>query len=143
MTPKKILVLCTANSCRSQIAHGYLNFFGGNNVEVYSAGVRADGVNPRAVATMQEDGVDISRYTSNHVDEYKDMEFDFVITVCDGAKETCPYVPAKIRILHHDFPDPATAKGTEQQIMDQFRMTRDLIRRYTRDFIREYVNVSS
>jgi arsenate reductase (thioredoxin) len=143
MTKKKILVLCTANSCRSQIAHGYLNFFGGNNVEVCSAGVQADGVNPRAVAVMKEDGVDISKHTSNHVDEYKNIEFDFVITVCDNAKESCPYVPAKIKILHHDFPDPAIAKGTEQQIMDQFRMTRDMIRRYTRDFIKEYVNVSS
>ena len=143
MTKKKILVLCTANSCRSQIAHGYLNSFGGNNVEVYSAGVRSDGVNPRAVAIMKEDGVDISHHTSNHVDEYKDIEFDFVITVCNNAKESCPYVPAKVKILDHDFPDPATATGPEEHIMEQFRLVRDLIRRYTRNFIKEYINVSS
>lgn len=143
MTKKKILVLCTANSCRSQIAHGYLSYFGGDNVEVLSAGVDKRGVNPKAVEVMKEDGVDISHHTSNHVDEYANQEFDFVITVCEDAKEACPYVPAKTANLHHDFPDPAKATGSDQQIMDQFRMVRDLIRRYTRDFIKDYVNVSS
>lgn len=143
MTKKKILVLCTANSCRSQIAHGYLSYFGGENVEVFSAGVDKQGVNPRAVAVMKEDGVDISHHTSNHVDEYKDQEFDFVITVCESAKESCPYIPGRSGNFHHDFPDPTTATGSEQQVMDQFRMVRDLIRRYTRDFIKDYINVSS
>jgi arsenate reductase (thioredoxin) len=140
---KTILVLCTANSCRSQIAHGYLNFFGGDNVDVYSAGVRTDGVNQTAIAVMKEDGVDISKHTSNHVDEYKDKEFEFVLTVCDNAKETCPYIPSKIKSFHYDFPDPAKAKGSEEDVLNQFRMVRDMIRKYTRDFIKDYVNVSS
>src|SRR6188768_590819 len=117
MTRKKILVLCTGNSCRSQIAHGYLQYLGKDKVDVYSAGIETHGVNPRAIATMKEDGIDISKHTSNNVNEYIDMDFDYVITVCDNAKENCPYFPAKIKILHQDFPDPAKAKGTEEEIM--------------------------
>lgn len=133
---KKIIVLCTANSCRSQIAHGYLNHFGGNKVEVYSAGVEAHGVNPGAIQTMKEDGIDISNHTSNHVDEYLDKKFDYVITVCENAKETCPYIPATIKNLHQDFPDPAKAKGTEEEIRKQFRHTRDLIKKYIHNFVK-------
>jgi arsenate reductase (thioredoxin) len=80
---KKILVLCTGNSCRSQIADGYLRHFADNKADVYSAGVETHGVNPKAIATMQEDGIDISKHTSNNFDEYYDIDFDFVITVCD------------------------------------------------------------
>ena len=137
---KKIIVLCTANSCRSQIAHGYLNYFGGNKVEVYSAGVEAHGVNPGAIQTMKEDGIDISHHTSNHVDEYVNQKFDYVITVCENAKETCPYLPAKIKNLHHDFPDPAKAKGTDEEVRKQFRYTRDLIKSYIRDFVKSELN---
>jgi arsenate reductase (thioredoxin) len=140
---KKVLVLCTANSCRSQIAHGYLNYFGNKELDVYSAGVDTQGVNPRAIAVMKEDGVDISHHTSNHVNEYTNVEFDFVITVCDNARENCPYFPARIKNLHYDFPDPAQAKGSEEEIMNQFRMVRDMIRKYTREFIQSYVGVSS
>jgi arsenate reductase (thioredoxin) len=140
---KKILVLCTGNSCRSQIAHGYLTHFAKQALEVYSAGIETHGVNPRAIAIMKEDGVDISHHTSNNVNEYTDMDFDFVLTVCDNAKENCPYFPAKVKTFHYDFPDPAKAKGTEEQIMAQFRNTRDLIRRYIRDFVKDYVNVTS
>ena len=90
---KKVLVLCTGNSCRSQIAEGYLRHFVGDKAEVYSAGVETHGVNPRAIATMKEDGIDISKHTSNNIDEYFDIDFDFVITVCDNAKERCPFFP--------------------------------------------------
>ena len=83
---KKILVLCTGNSCRSQIAHGYLKKFAGDKAEIFSAGVETHGVNPKAIATMQEDGIDISMHTSNNVNEYRDIDFDYVITVCDHAK---------------------------------------------------------
>ena len=138
-----MLVLCTGNSCRSQIAHGYLNHFAGNALEVYSAGIETHGVNPRAIAVMKEDGVDISKHTSNNVNEYTNKEFDFVLTVCDNAKENCPYFPAIVKTFHYDFPDPAKAKGTEEQIMTEFRKTRDLIRRYVRDFVKDYVNISS
>lgn len=140
---KKILVLCTGNSCRSQIAHGYLNYFGNENLEVYSAGIETHGVNPRAISIMKEDGIDISHHTSNNVNEYTSIEFDFVLTVCDNAKENCPYFPSKIKTFHYNFPDPAKAKGTEEEIMNQFRIVRDMIRNYTKEFIKDYVNVSS
>ncbi|MFI5188633.1 MAG: arsenate reductase ArsC, partial [Chitinophagales bacterium] len=82
---KKILVLCTGNSCRSQIAEGYIRHFAGNKTEIYSAGIETHGVNPKAIETMKEDGIDISNHTSNNIDEYRDIDFDFVITVCDNA----------------------------------------------------------
>jgi arsenate reductase (thioredoxin) len=140
---KKVLVLCTANSCRSQMAHGYLHHFAGNNLDVYSAGIATHGVNPRAIAIMKEDGIDISHHTSNNVSEYEKVDFDFVITVCDNAKENCPYFPAKVKTLHYNFPDPAKARGNDQQIMEQFRITRDMIRKYARDFVQHYINVTS
>ncbi len=136
---KKVLVLCTGNSCRSQIAHGYLAHFGGNQVEVYSAGIETHGVNPRAIATMREDGIDISHHTSNNVNEYAQMEFDYVITVCDNAKENCPYFPAKVKMLHHNFPDPAKAKGTEEEITAEFKRVRQMIKEYSQNFINQYI----
>lgn len=136
---KKVLVLCTGNSCRSQIAHGYLAHFGGNQVEVYSAGIETHGVNPRAISTMREDGIDISHHTSNNVNEYAQMEFDYVITVCDNAKENCPYFPAKVKMLHHNFPDPAKAKGTEEEITAEFKRVRQMIKEYSQNFINRYI----
>lgn len=140
---KKVLVLCTGNSCRSQMAHGYLNFFGNEDLEVYSAGLETHGVNPHAITVMHEDGVDISRHTSNHVSEYEDVDFDFVLTVCDNARENCPYFPAKVKLLHRDFPDPAKASGSEEEIMQEFRKVRDMIRTFTSEFIQDYINISS
>src|SRR5690606_34932593 len=92
---KKILVLCTGNSCRSQMAEGYLKHFVDGKAAIYSAGVETHGVNPRAVAIMHEDGIDISNHTSNNVNEYRAIDFDYVITVCDNAKERCPFFPSK------------------------------------------------
>lgn len=136
---KKILVLCTGNSCRSQIAEGYLRHFAGSAAEVYSAGVETHGVNPRAIATMQEDGIDISAHTSNNVDEYRDIDFDFVITVCDNARERCPYFPTNAQKLHYNFPDPAKAQGSEEAIMAEFRSVRELIKNYSEAFVREHL----
>jgi arsenate reductase len=133
---KKILVLCTGNSCRSQIAHGYLEHFGGDLVDVFSAGVETHGVNPKAIATMHEDGIDISSHTSNNVLEYKGLDFDFVITVCDNAKERCPFFPSKAVKFHYNFPDPAKAVGTEEDIKNEFAMVRNLIKDYCLDFIK-------
>jgi arsenate reductase len=132
---KKILVLCTGNSCRSQIAEGYLKNFAGDKAEVYSAGVETHGVNPRAIQIMKEDGIDISKHTSNNVKEYRDIDFDFVITVCDNAKEKCPYFPANAKKFHYNFPDPAKATGTEEEIMQQFRDVRNMIKNYSLDFV--------
>lgn len=135
MTQKKILVLCTGNSCRSQIAEGYLRHFANGKAEIYSAGIETHGVNPRAVATMKEDGLDISKHTSNNIDEYKNIDFDFVITVCDKAKERCPFFPTKAKKFHYNFPDPAKATGTEEEISQQFRNVRQLIKDYCKQFV--------
>lgn len=134
---KKVLVLCTGNSCRSQIAHGYLQHFAGDRAEIFSAGVETHGVNPRAIASMAEDGIDISNHTSNNVNEYVGIDFDYVITVCDNAKERCPVFPTKAMKFHYNFPDPAKAQGTEEEIMEQFRQVRDLIKDYCKRFVEE------
>ena len=134
---KRVLVLCTGNSCRSQIAEGYLQHFAGNRAKVYSAGVETHGVNPRAIATMKEDGIDISNHTSNNIDEYFDIDFDFVITVCDNAKERCPYFPTRAIKFHQNFPDPAKATGTEEEISNQFREVRQMIKNFAEKFVAE------
>jgi arsenate reductase (thioredoxin) len=134
---KKVLVLCTGNSCRSQIAHGYLADFAKNIAEIYSAGIETHGVNPRAIATMAEDDIDISKNTSNNVLEYDQIVFDFVITVCDNAKEKCPYFPAKVKITHHNFPDPAKFTGTENEISTEFRRVRQMIKTFCAKFVEE------
>lgn len=136
---KKVLVLCTGNSCRSQIAHGYLKYFAGDKAEIYSAGVETHGVNPKAIATMQEDGIDISMHTSNNVNEYRDIDFDYVITVCDHAKEVCPYFPSNAQLFHYNFPDPAKAKGTEEEIKQEFERVREMIKTYCMDFIKHHI----
>ncbi|MBO9151496.1 arsenate reductase ArsC [Chitinophaga sp. GCM10012297] len=136
---KKVLVLCTGNSCRSQIAEGYLRAFAAGKAEVYSAGMETHGVNPRAVTTMAEDGIDISAHTSNNVNEYAGIPFDYVITVCDNAKERCPYFPGTAERFHHNFPDPAKAAGTEDEITQEFRAVRDLIKDYCRAFVRDHI----
>jgi len=136
---KNILVLCTGNSCRSQMAHGYLNNFAGNKAKIYSAGIETHGVNPKAIAIMKEDGIDISQHTSNNVDEYKNIDFDFVITVCDNAKENCPYFPSNAKKFHFNFPDPAKAIGTEKEIMVEFERVRDMIKIYCQNFVNEHL----
>ncbi len=132
----KVLVLCTGNSCRSQIAEGYLRHFAGENAEVYSAGVETHGVNPRAIQVMSEDGIDISGHTSNHIDEYTAIDFDRVITVCDNAKERCPFFPTSAEKFHYNFPDPAKATGTEEEIIDEFRRVRGMIKDYSEAFVK-------
>jgi arsenate reductase len=136
---KKILVLCTGNSCRSQIAEGYLRYFAKEKAEVYSAGVETHGVNPRAIAIMKEDGIDISNHTSNNIDEYYEIDFDFVITVCDNAKERCPFFPTKAKKFHYNFPDPAKATGTEDEILKEFRLVRQQIKDYSENFVEENI----
>jgi len=101
---KKVLVLCTGNSCRSQVAEGYLRKFSNGEAEIFSAGIETHGVNRLAIAVMKEDGIDISHHTSNHTDEYKNIDFDYVITVCDNAKERCPIFPSSAKKFHQNFP---------------------------------------
>ena len=130
-----ILILCTGNSCRSQMAEGYFKHFAGADATIYSAGVETHGVNPRAIKVMQEDGIDISEHTSNNVEEYREILFDHVITVCDNAKEKCPYFPGAVKQYHQSFPDPAGATGNEEEIMNEFRRVRNMIREYARTFV--------
>lgn len=137
---KNILVLCTGNSCRSQIAEGYLRHFANGNAKIYSAGVETHGVNPKAIAVMAKDGIDILGHTSNNVDEYYDINFDYIITVCDNAKENCPFFPSKAERFHNNFPDPAKAQGTEEEIIQEFVRVRDMIKQYSQDFIKEHIN---
>lgn len=132
----QVLVLCTGNSCRSQMAEGYLRKLSNGKLKVYSAGIETHGLNPRAVAVMKEDGVDISHHISNHIDEYQSIPFDIIFTVCDHAKENCPYFPSKAKRLHHNFSDPAKVSGTEDEIMNAFRNTRDQIKRYASNWIK-------
>ena len=137
---KNVLVLCTGNSCRSQMAHGYLKNLSGEKAEVYSAGIETHGLNPGAVAIMKEDGIDISDHTSNHVDEYKGVNWDFIITVCDHANENCPFIPApNAKRLHHNFSDPSKVDGTDHEIHQAFEKTRNEIREYTSEFVATYL----
>lgn len=132
---KKILVLCTGNSCRSQIAEGYLRYFANDKADVYSAGVETHGVNPKAIATMKEDNIDISNHSSNNIDEYYNIDFDFLITVCDNAKERCPFFPTKAKKYHQNFIDPTKATGTDEEIKEQFRQVRQQIKDYCKQFV--------
>lgn len=121
------------------MAHGYLQHFGGNKVAVYSAGVETHGVNPMAIKTMKDDGIDISQHTSNNILEYQGVDFDYVITVCDHAKERCPYFPSKAIKLHYNFPDPAKACGSEDEINNAFRSVRNMIKTYCQTFVAERI----
>jgi arsenate reductase len=132
---KKVLVLCTGNSCRSQIADGYLRYFAGNKAKIYSAGIENQGVNPKAIATMKEDGIDISQHTSNNINECLNIDFDFVITVCDNAKEHCPFFPTQAKKFHQNFPDPSKSIGTEDEILEEFRKVRQMIKTYAKQFV--------
>ncbi|MGB5170363.1 MAG: arsenate reductase ArsC [Eudoraea sp.] len=133
---KNILVLCTGNSCRSQMAHGYLKKILGPKAKVYSAGIETHGLNPGAVSIMKEDLIDISSHTSNMVSEYEGIEWDFILTVCDHAKENCPYIPSKTaKRLHHNFFDPSKVQGTEEEKHKAFLKARNQIKEYCKEFV--------
>ncbi len=129
----KVLFLCTGNSCRSQMAEGWARHLKGDVIEPYSAGVETHGLNPQAVQVMAEAGVDISGHRSKHVDELKDVDFDYVVTVCDHAHESCPMFPGRTRVVHVGFDDPprlARAAHTPEEAMDIYRRVRDEIRAF-------------
>ena len=136
-----ILILCTGNSCRSQMMQGWLEHFDNeDNLNVYSAGIETHGVNPNAIKVMEEAGVNISHHTSNHIDEYKDIDFETIITVCDHAKENCPWFPSEAERIHQNFTDPASATGTQTEILEAFRETRDAIRDFAQKFVTQRKN---
>ncbi len=135
---KKVLFLCTGNSCRSQMAEGWLRHLGGNRYEAVSAGTRPQGVNPLAVRVMAEVGVDISGHTSDPVEKYLGEDLDLVVTVCDAARESCPVFAGRVKERRHwPFEDPAGATGTDEEILAVFRRVRDQIRRRIEAFLRE------
>ena len=133
---KNILVLCTGNSCRSQMAHGYLRKVLGEQANIYSAGIEKHGLNPYAVSVMKMDGIDISSNSSNLIDEYMSIEFDYIITVCDHANETCPYIPSKNAVrIHKNFIDPSASKIEDQdEKISQYVNCRDEIKDFCIDF---------
>lgn len=135
---KRILILCTGNSCRSQMAEGFLKSLN-ENLEVFSAGTTpADKVNPKAVQVMKEVGIDISKNYPKMVDHFLNDSFDYVITVCDNARETCPVFIGKVgKQLHIGFEDPAVATGTEEEILNVFRKVRDEIKKEFKKFVRQ------
>lgn len=135
MTKKRVLILCTGNSARSQMAEGLLRHDAGDRFEVESAGTKPGTVRPEAIAAMRELGIDISGHRSKHVDEFEGQSFDYVITVCDNAKESCPIFPGAVNRLHHSFEDPPPASdGTNEERLAIFRRVRDELRMYLRKF---------
>mgnify|MGYP000352193049 CR=1 FL=1 len=129
----KILFLCTGNSCRSQMAEGWTRRLKGDAIDAYSAGIEAHGLNENAVRVMAEAGVDISRQRSKHINEVKDIPFDWVITVCDAANERCPVFPGKVKRFHVSFDDPprlAANTKTEEEALAHYRRVRDEIRAF-------------
>jgi len=132
---KRVLILCTGNSARSQMGEGILRHDGGDAFEVESAGVKPGGVRPEAIQAMREIGIDISGHRSKSVDEFSGQEFDYVITVCDNARESCPVFPGRTRRIHWGFEDPAAAQGDEATRVAVFRRVRDEIREKLAGFI--------
>ena len=134
MNKQRVLILCTGNSARSQMAEGLLRHDAGERFEVESAGTKPGHVRPEAIAAMEEIGIDITSHRSKHVDEFKDDSFDYVLTVCDNAQETCPIYPGQTYRIHHSFEDPAAVQGSEEERLAAFRRVRDQIREYLRPF---------
>ena len=131
---RRVLILCTGNSARSQMAEGLLRHDAGDRFEVASAGTRPGAVRPEAVSVMREIGIDISAQRSKHVDEFRQVQFDYVLTVCDNARESCPLLPGPGTRLHQAFDDPAAVQGTEPERLAVFRRVRDEIREFLRTF---------
>jgi arsenate reductase len=137
--PIRVLILCTGNSARSQMAEGLLRHLAGARVEVHSAGTKASFVRPEAIQVMAELGIDISQHRSKHVDEFAGQQFDYVITVCDHANEVCPVFPGKTQRIHQSFEDPpAPGVGTEEARLAVFRRVRDEIRAWLPEFLRRF-----
>lgn len=138
-----VLFLCTGNSCRSQIAEGFARHLKGDTIDAASAGVETHGLNPDAVRVMAEIGIDISGHNSKSVDQLGGRQFDYVVTVCDHASETCPYFPAKTAVIHHGFEDPprlAADAASEEEALAHYRRVRDEIGAFVREFLEALVS---
>jgi arsenate reductase len=135
MAKKKVLVLCTGNSARSQMAEGLIRHICNGAYDVYSAGTEPSIVRPEAIKALAEVGIDISGNRSKSVDEFAGEQIDYVLTVCDNARENCPYFPARTMLVHHAFEDPAAVEGSEEERLKAFRKIRDEIRDYIPGFL--------
>lgn len=127
---KKVLFVCTHNSARSQMAEGLLRAFYGDKFEAYSAGTNPAGVNPYAIKVMKEIGVDISKHRAKSLDEFKGIKFDYVVTLCNGAKESCPFYPNATHQVHKEFKDPSEVIGSREDILSAFREVRNEIKKW-------------
>lgn len=137
---KNILILCTGNSCRSQIAHGYFYKFLKNQAKIYSAGIETHGLNQMAIKTMLRDSLDISYHNSNNIKEYQEINFDFIITVCDNANENCPFFYSKkSKRIHKNFIDPSKIKNSKNIDLD-FDNCRDEIKKFSKEFAKTFFN---
>jgi len=136
----KIIFLCTGNSCRSQMAEGFMRSMAGDKFEVFSAGVEPAQVNPYAIKVMAEAGIDISAYRSKSVKEFLNQEFDYVITVCNHARQVCPVFPGQHQNIHWDIEDPAGFQGNEQEKLNFFRKIRDEIKEKCLNFLKDFAN---
>lgn len=132
---RNVLVLCTGNSVRSQMTEGWIRYYAGDEANVYSAGIEPHGLNKYAVKVMMDAFIDISGHKSKTIDELPAIQFDYIITVCDDAKEKCPYLPGKAIRIHKSFPDPSAFKGTEKEILESFSDLRDMIEDFCFDFV--------
>jgi arsenate reductase (thioredoxin) len=137
-TKKSVLILCTGNSARSQMAEGLLRHDAGDRFEVASAGTNPSVVRPEAIEVMRELGIDLDMHRSKHLDEFDRQQFDYVITVCDNAKESCPLFPGAVKRLHHDFEDPAAFSGSKDERLAVFRRVRDELRSFLGEFARTF-----
>ena len=137
-TKPRVLILCTGNSARSQMAEGLLRHDAAGRVDVESAGTQPGIVRPEAIQAMAEIGIDIRAHRSKHVDEFRGQRFDVVITVCDHAKESCPIFPGTPERIHWSLPDPAAAQGSESDRLEQFRQVREALRRSLTAFLARY-----
>ena len=136
------LVICTGNSCRSQMAEAYLRHFAeihNLKVSIFSAGIEAQGVNPKVIDTLSDDNIDISKHTSNTIDEYINHDISHVITVCDHASENCPIFPKKTIKTHQNFYDPTKATGSEHEINEAFKKTRIQIKKFCENYINQFI----
>lgn len=138
MNRKTVLFICTHNSARSQMAEAFLNALYGDHYTAYSAGIHPSKVNPFAVQVTAEIGVDISENRSKSIEEFRDMNFDYVVTVCDHAKETCPFFPGRENFLHKGFEDPSSITGTEDEILARVREIRDEIKKWIQETFNSY-----
>jgi arsenate reductase len=135
---QRVLILCTGNASRSQMAEGLLRHDAGDRFDVFSAGVNPCPIRPETIAVMEELGIDMSRHRSKHVSEFAGQSFDYVLTVCDHAREVCPVFPARTLMIHHSFVDPGNFNGSEEERLARFRKVRDQIREYLRTFPPEH-----